>query len=57
MVFDSGQTSSGRAYRDCISSAHAHGVPIIYVKMVAHDKGRYVALTKLNVMILPDVSA
>jgi len=32
-------------------------VPIIYVKMVAHDEGRYVALTKLNVMILPDVSA
>ena len=29
MLFDSGQTYSGRAYRDCIASAHAHRVPIV----------------------------
>ena len=29
MLYDSGQTYSGRAYRDCIASAHAHHVPIV----------------------------
>ena len=29
MLFDSGQTYGGRAYRDCIASAQAHHVPIV----------------------------
>jgi competence protein ComEC len=29
LLFDSGQTYGGRAYRDCIASAHAHHVPIV----------------------------
>lgn len=32
MMFDSGQTYDGRAYRDCIASAHAHGVPIVLAR-------------------------
>jgi len=32
MIFDSGQAYSGRAYRDCISSAHAQSVPIILAR-------------------------
>jgi beta-lactamase superfamily II metal-dependent hydrolase len=31
-LFDSGQTYSGRAYSDCIASAHAHNVPIILAR-------------------------
>jgi hypothetical protein len=29
MMFDSGQNYCGRAYRDCIASAHAHHVAIV----------------------------
>jgi competence protein ComEC len=29
MLYDSGQSYSGRAYRDCIASAHAHHVPLV----------------------------
>ena len=32
MLLDSGQTYSGRAYRDCIASARAHGVPIMLAR-------------------------
>ena len=32
MLFDSGQTYSGRAYRDCIASAHTHRVPIVIAR-------------------------
>jgi len=32
LLFDSGQTYGGRAYRDCIASAHAHHVPIVIAK-------------------------
>jgi hypothetical protein len=32
MLFDSGQTYDGRAYRDSIASAHAHGVPIVLAR-------------------------
>ncbi len=32
MLFDSGQTYSGRAYSDCIASAHKHHVPIIIAR-------------------------
>ncbi len=32
MLFDSGQTYSGRAYRDCIASANAHNVPIMIAR-------------------------
>jgi competence protein ComEC len=32
MMFDSGQTYSGRAYRDCIASAYAHNVPIVLAR-------------------------
>jgi beta-lactamase superfamily II metal-dependent hydrolase len=32
MIFDSGQTYSGRAYRDRIASAHTHNVPIIVAR-------------------------
>jgi competence protein ComEC len=31
-LFDSGQSYSGRAYRDCIASAHAHRVPIVVAR-------------------------
>ncbi len=32
LIFDSGQAYSGRAYRDCISSAHAHHVSIVVAR-------------------------
>lgn len=32
MLFDSGQSYGGRAYRDCIASAHAHHVPVIIAR-------------------------
>ncbi len=32
MIFDSGQSYSGRAYRDAIAAAHSHGVPIILAR-------------------------
>ncbi len=32
MIFDSGQTYSGRAYRDCIASAQARHVPIVLAR-------------------------
>ena len=32
MLFDSGQTYNGRAYRDCIASARAHGTPIVIAR-------------------------
>ena len=32
MLFDSGQTYGGRAYRDCIASARAHQVPIVIAR-------------------------
>jgi len=32
MLFDSGQTYSGRAYRDCIASARTHDVPIVVAR-------------------------
>jgi beta-lactamase superfamily II metal-dependent hydrolase len=32
MIFDSGQSYAGRAYRDAIASAHSHGVPIILAR-------------------------
>jgi len=32
MIFDSGQTYSGRAYRDAIAAAHSHGVPIVLAR-------------------------
>jgi competence protein ComEC len=32
MMFDSGQTYSGRAYRDCIASAYEHNVPIVLAR-------------------------
>jgi beta-lactamase superfamily II metal-dependent hydrolase len=32
MIFDSGQTYSGRAYRDCIASAQSHHVPIVIAR-------------------------
>ena len=32
MLFDSGQTYNGRAYYDCIASAHTHHVPIIIAR-------------------------
>ncbi|MGB8266719.1 MAG: DNA internalization-related competence protein ComEC/Rec2 [Candidatus Velthaea sp.] len=32
MIFDSGQPYGGRAYRDCIASARAHGVPIVLAR-------------------------
>jgi beta-lactamase superfamily II metal-dependent hydrolase len=31
-LFDSGQTHGGRAYRDCIASAHMHHVPIVIAR-------------------------
>jgi competence protein ComEC len=31
-LFDSGQLYGGRAYRDCIASAHSHDVPIVIVR-------------------------
>jgi competence protein ComEC len=32
MLYDSGQMYSGRAYRDCIASAHAHKVQIVIAR-------------------------
>ncbi len=32
MLFDSGQTYGGRAYRDCVASAHRHHVPIVIAR-------------------------
>jgi competence protein ComEC len=32
VILDSGQSYSGRAYRDCIASAHAHRVPIVVAR-------------------------
>ena len=32
VIFDSGQSYSGRAYRDCIASARAHNVPIVLAR-------------------------
>jgi competence protein ComEC len=32
MIFDSGQTYSGRAYRDAIAAAHSHGVPVVLAR-------------------------
>ena len=32
LLFDSGQTYGGRAYRDCIASAQAHHVPIVIAR-------------------------
>jgi competence protein ComEC len=32
VIFDSGQTYSGRAYRDCIAAAQAHRVPIVVAR-------------------------
>lgn len=32
MLFDSGQSYNGRAYRDCIASAHAHRVPVVLAR-------------------------
>jgi competence protein ComEC len=32
MIFDSGQSYSGRAYRDAIAAAHSNGVPIILAR-------------------------
>jgi hypothetical protein len=32
LLFDSGQTYGGCAYRDCIASAHSHHVPIVIAK-------------------------
>jgi hypothetical protein len=29
LVFDSGQIYGGRAYRDCITAAHAHGISVV----------------------------
>jgi beta-lactamase superfamily II metal-dependent hydrolase len=35
-IFDSGQSYSGRAYRDAIAAAHSHGVPIILARRGIH---------------------
>jgi competence protein ComEC len=32
MIFDSGQTYSGRAYRDAIAAAHAHRIPVLLAR-------------------------
>jgi beta-lactamase superfamily II metal-dependent hydrolase len=32
MIFDSGQSYAGRAYRDAIAAAHSHGVPIVLAR-------------------------
>jgi competence protein ComEC len=32
LIFDSGQSYSGRAYRDCMASARAHHVPIVLAR-------------------------
>ena len=32
MLLDSGQTYSGRAYRDCIAATHAHRVPVVLAR-------------------------
>jgi competence protein ComEC len=32
MIFDSGQTYSGRAYRDAMAAAHSHGVPVVLAR-------------------------
>lgn len=32
MIFDSGQSYHGRAYRDAVTAAHEHGVPIILAR-------------------------
>jgi hypothetical protein len=32
MIFDSGQTYSGRAYRDATAAAHAHGIPVVLAR-------------------------
>ncbi len=32
LLFDSGQTYAGRAYRDCVTAAHAHHVPIVIAR-------------------------
>jgi beta-lactamase superfamily II metal-dependent hydrolase len=36
VLYDSGQTYNGRAYRDCIASAHAHAVPIVIARRGMH---------------------
>jgi competence protein ComEC len=36
LIFDSGQSYSGRAYRDCIASATAHHVPIVLARRGMH---------------------
>jgi beta-lactamase superfamily II metal-dependent hydrolase len=32
MIFDSGQSYSGRAYRDAMAAAHSHGVPVVLAR-------------------------
>jgi len=32
MIFDSGQSYSGRAYRDARMAAHSHGVPVVLAR-------------------------
>jgi competence protein ComEC len=32
MIFDSGQTYAGRAYRDAVTAAHVHSVPIVLAR-------------------------
>ncbi len=32
MIFDSGQTYGGRAYRDAIAAAHSHAVPVVLAR-------------------------
>jgi hypothetical protein len=45
MLFDSGQTYSGQAYRDCIASARTHRVPIVVARRgMRWDSGDGVAL-------------
>ena len=38
MIFDSGQTSSGRAFDDCMHEAETHGAPIVRISL---DGRRY----------------
>jgi competence protein ComEC len=32
MIFDSGQTYSGRAYRDAMAAAHSHSIPVVLAR-------------------------
>jgi competence protein ComEC len=36
MIFDSGQTYSGRAYRDAMAAAHSRGIPVVLARRGMH---------------------